>query len=115
MVRVFANGPGDLSSIAGRVIPKNQKMVLDASLLNTKHYKVEQSWESVLPYTLMILKRESSGHPRLGSLTLLTISMIFFTLAHIEMIFFGWRWIRKGSGLVNVNLFQILIIKIIGH
>ena len=27
-VRVFANGPG-------RVIPKTQKMVLDASLLNT--------------------------------------------------------------------------------
>ena len=33
MVRVFANGPGDLGSIPGRVIPKTQKMVLDASLL----------------------------------------------------------------------------------
>ena len=32
-VRVFANGPGDLGSIPGRVIPKTQKMVLDASLL----------------------------------------------------------------------------------
>ena len=40
MVRVFANGPGDLGSIPGRVIPKTQKMVLDASLLNTWHYKV---------------------------------------------------------------------------
>ena len=30
-VRVFANGPGDLGSIPGRVIPKTQKMVLDAS------------------------------------------------------------------------------------
>ncbi len=62
MVRVFANGPGDLGSIPGRVIPKTlkmvrrilqeglgsipgrilpktQKMVLDASLLNTQHYK----------------------------------------------------------------------------
>ena len=39
-VRVFANGPGDLGSIPGRVIPKTQKMVLDASLLNTHHYKV---------------------------------------------------------------------------
>ena len=38
-VRVFANGPGDLGSIPGRVIPKTQKMVLDASLLNTQHYK----------------------------------------------------------------------------
>ena len=60
-VRVFANGPGDLGSIPGRVIPKTQKMVLDASLLNTQHYKVrikgkvEQSWErsSALPYTLV--------------------------------------------------------------
>ena len=39
-VRVFANGHGDLGSIPGRVIPKTQKMVLDASLLNTQHYKV---------------------------------------------------------------------------
>ena len=33
-VRVFANGPVDQGSIPGRVIPKTQKMVLDASLLN---------------------------------------------------------------------------------
>ena len=60
-VRVFANGPGDLGLIPGRVIPKTQKMVLDASLLNTQHYKVrikgkvEQSRErsSTLPYTLV--------------------------------------------------------------
>ena len=60
-VRVFANGPGDLCSIPGQVIPKTQKMVLDASLLNTQHYKVrikgkvEQSRErsSALPYTLL--------------------------------------------------------------
>ena len=54
-VRVFANGPGDLGSIPGRVIPKTQKMVIDASLLNTQHYKVrikgkvEQSREGVAP------------------------------------------------------------------
>ena len=60
-VRVFANGLGDLGSIAGQVIPETQKMVLDASLLNTQHYnvwikgKVEQSKErsSTLPYTLV--------------------------------------------------------------
>ena len=57
--RVFANGPGDLGSILGRVIPKTLKMVLDTSLLNTQKYKVyiqskvEQSRErsSALPYT----------------------------------------------------------------
>ena len=58
MVRVFANGLEDLGSIPGRVIPKTQKMVLDASLLNIQHYKVwikdkeEQSseWSSAFPY-----------------------------------------------------------------
>ena len=59
MVRVFANGPEELGSIPGRVIPKTQKMVLDATLLNTQHYKewikgkIEQSRErsSALSYT----------------------------------------------------------------
>ena len=62
MSRVFANGPGDQGSIPGRVIPKTKKMVLDAALLNTQHYKVrvkgkvEQSreWSSALPYTLVL-------------------------------------------------------------
>ena len=57
----FANGPGDRDSITGPVIPKTQKMVLDAALLSTQHYmvrikgKVEQSKErsSALPYTLV--------------------------------------------------------------
>ena len=56
--RVFANGPGEWGSILGRAIPKTQKMVLDAALLNTELYKVrikgkvEQSRErcSALPY-----------------------------------------------------------------
>ena len=37
--RVFANGQGDRGSIPGRVIPKTQKMVLDAALLSSQHYK----------------------------------------------------------------------------
>ena len=40
MVRVFANGLGDLGSIPGWVKPKTKEMVLDASLLNTQYYKV---------------------------------------------------------------------------
>ena len=59
MSRMFPNGPGDQDSIPGQVIPRTQKMVLDATLLNTQHYKVrikgkvEQSWEwsSALPNT----------------------------------------------------------------
>ena len=37
MSRVFDNGLGDWDSIPGRVIPKTQKMVLGAALLNTQH------------------------------------------------------------------------------
>ena len=59
MSRVFANSPGDRGSIPGRVLLKTQKMVFDAALLNTQHYKVrikgkvEQygEWSSALPYT----------------------------------------------------------------
>ena len=40
MSRGFANGPEDRGSTPGEVIPKTQKTVLEASLLNTQHYKV---------------------------------------------------------------------------
>ena len=61
MSKVFTESPGDRGSISGRVVPKTQKMVLDAALLNTQHYKVwikgkvEQSQEmiSAIPYTLV--------------------------------------------------------------
>ena len=59
---MFANDPGDRGSIPDRVIPKTQKMVLDAALLSTQLYwvlikgKVEQSreWSSALPYTSVL-------------------------------------------------------------
>ena len=57
-------------------------MVLDASLLNTQHYKVwikgkvEQSreWSSTLPLASVLyrMKREPSGHPKFWSPTLVT-------------------------------------------
>ena len=61
MSRVFADGPEGRGSIPRRAIPKTQKMVLDAALLSTQHYKVtvkgkmEQSreWSSALPYTMV--------------------------------------------------------------
>ena len=59
---VFANHQGHLGSIPGRVIPKTQKMVLNTSSPNTRHYKVlikgkrKQSRErsSALLYTLVL-------------------------------------------------------------
>ena len=61
MSRVFASGLGDQGSIPARVLPKTQKMVLDAAFVNTQHYKVriegkvEQSreWSSTLLYSLV--------------------------------------------------------------
>ena len=58
MGRVSAHDLVDWHSILGRVIPKTKKMVLDAALFNTQHYKVriknkmEQSreWSGALPY-----------------------------------------------------------------
>ena len=56
----LVNGPGDLGSILGRVMPNTLKMVLDGMLLNTQHYKVrskgkvEQSRErNRAPYPLV--------------------------------------------------------------
>ena len=40
IIRMFANRPGDWGSILGRVIPKTQKMVLDAFLLDIQPYKI---------------------------------------------------------------------------
>ena len=64
MSRVFANGSGDWGSIPGQVISTTQKMVLNAVLLSTQHYKVrvikgkvEQSRNEVVP----------SPTPRCGS------------------------------------------------
>ena len=59
MNRAFANWLGYRGSIPGRVIPKTQKMVIDASLLNTQHDEVRKKgkvgqsreWSSTLPYT----------------------------------------------------------------
>ena len=73
MVRVCTNGLGDLGSIPGRVIPKTQKMVLDASLLNTQYYKawikgkVEQSRERCsAPHThlgVVAIEKGAFGSP----------------------------------------------------
>ena len=60
---VFANGPGDQSSIPGRVIPKTKKMVLDTAL----HYKlrikgkVEQSMERSSVLGVVAIEKEAFG------------------------------------------------------
>ena len=73
MSRAFANGPGDRDSIPDRLIPKSQKMVLDAGFLNTQHYKVrnkdkmEQSKEwSIAPpphLGVVVIEKVAFGSP----------------------------------------------------
>ena len=67
-VRVFTNGPGDLGSIPGRVIPKTQKMVLDGSRVKWSNPRKGVA-PSPTPWCSKLLKREPSDHPRLWSPT----------------------------------------------
>ena len=66
MSRVFANDPGNWGSIPGRVIPKTEKMALDATLFKSQHYKVrikgkvEQSRERSSTLHYISVKREPS-------------------------------------------------------
>ena len=85
MVKVFANSPGDVGSIPGRVIPKTQKMLLDASLLNTQHYKgrvrgkVEQSRErSSAPLHLGVVAIENGAF---GSPSIMVGQLFFYSYA----------------------------------
>ena len=71
MSRVFADCPGNQGSIPGRVIPKTQKMVLDATLLNTQHYKVPikgkveqlREWSSALHISVETIEKGAFGSP----------------------------------------------------
>ena len=66
---MFANGPGDLGSIRGRVIRKTFKMVLDTSCLTlsdikyVSRVKVEQSreWSSALRLHLGVVAIEKGA------------------------------------------------------
>ena len=72
-VRVFANGPGDLGSIPCRVMPKTQKLVLDASLLNTQHYKVQMKGKVEQSREGVAIEKGAFGSPStmVGNFTLL--------------------------------------------
>ena len=77
MSTVLANGPRDRVSMPGKVIPKTQKMVLDAALFNIQYHKVSfkgkvkqsRKWSSALPlhFDVVAIEKELSGHLRLWS------------------------------------------------
>ena len=97
-------GPIDRGSIPVRIIPKTQKMVFDAALLNTQKYKVSikgkveqfRKWSSDLPYitVLQLLKRKPSDHPWLRSSTwlILTYSVVrSYSSVRDDFMRFWWR------------------------
>ena len=79
----FANGPGDLGLIPGRVIPKTQKgyLIPPCLTLSIIWYGLRVKWSnsgkgvapSLTPWCSKLSKREPSGHPRLWSPTLLLL------------------------------------------
>ena len=79
MGRVFANGPGALCSVPGRVIPNIFKIVLDTSLLNTQDYKArikgkaEQSRESSSYWKGSLLVALDNGRQQLYSFFVLIL------------------------------------------
>ena len=94
---MFANGPRDCGSIPGQAIPKTQKMVLDASLLNTQHYKVwikgrvEQSRErnSSLPLHLSVVAIEKGAFRSPSTMVtnftyIFTYLCLFFSLHSLD-------------------------------
>ena len=84
MSRVFANGPGDLGLIPGRVIPNTLKMILDTSLLNAQHYKVHikgkvaqsSEWSSAPPLHIGVVAIEK-GAFRSPSTTVANFTYLF--------------------------------------
>ena len=66
---MFAHDPGDQGSIPGRVIPKAQKIVFDAALLSSQHYKVRikgkakpsREWSRALSLHLSVVAIEKGA------------------------------------------------------
>ena len=99
-------------------------MVLDASLLNTQHYKVrikgkvEQSRKGVAPsptpWCSKLSKREPSGHPRLWLPTLLLLYVIYSLSIAVKwfqvLLINGCKSIYRGLLSNRDNLYTYLCI-----
>ena len=112
---MFANGPGDRGSIPGRVIPKTQKMVLDAALLNTQHYKVrikgkvEQSREWSSDLGVVAIEKGAFGSPS-TKVTNFTYIYVYIYVAYVGVCIYIYIYThtdcarsRWTIGLINVH------------
>ena len=115
MSKMFVNGLGDQDSIPVWDMPKTQKMVLDAALLNSHYYKVrikgkvDQSRKGVAPSPIhwcsSYWKGSLPGRPQLQLPTLLykQTLKVCYTIVHPRWV--GLLYIKgKGMG-VRIYLF----------
>ena len=114
MGRVFANGPGDLGSIPGCVIPKTLKMVLDTSLLNTQQHKgrikgkVEQLRErSSAPLHLGVVAIEKGAF---WSLSTTVANYVGITLVPLALRWLCWYFV----GSVGIRLVMLAFVGSVG-
>ena len=120
MSKVFANGPIDLGSIPGCVIPVTFKMVLDTFLFNTQQYKVgikgkvEQSGKGVAPFPIPVCSSYRKGGLLVANLLLWVKSManmldsdILVCEIELQTCYHIYSW-TQGKGMIPL-ISQIFI------
>ena len=112
--RVFSNGPGDQGSIPGRVIPKCQKMVLDAALLNNLHYKVKYSnpGNEVASSPTPRCSRYRKGSPRVTTVANLYIYIYIYIPYFSLFLSFALSLSLSSLFLLSLYLFLSLSLSI---
>ena len=92
---------GDLGSILDQVIPKNQKIVLDTSLLNTQHYKRYRSrvkcnnpGKGVVPFPTLLCSSYWKGSLR-DALDHSRTNYILYICIYIYIYIYIWESTEK--------------------
>ena len=78
MSRVFANDPGYRGSIPGWVIPKSQKIVLDAALHQHHKVRIKGKVEQSREYSLQHLGIEAIEKSAFGSPSITAAKYLFY-------------------------------------
>ena len=104
----FANGPWDLGSIPGHIIPKTLKIVLDSSLHNTQQYKVwSNPGKGVVPFLTFQCCSYWKGSLLVANFTLLTIVYLGLTKKQKN------AWINITLKYHSLRIFKKFLCKIL--
>ena len=95
---MFVSGQGGQALIPDWVIPKTQKMVLDASLLNTQHYKVQIK-------SKVEQSREWSCSYWKGTLQVSSTMVGQFFLLGYEIIYISWNTVYLDFHYLMIFLY----------